>query len=114
MPVRYAEAVGLPPLWVQLLFVLSPAIIMVPLQWHSLVAITASLAHLYSCWVFHCCWIGLFSLGLLYGTVSKRQSMTSHPIWVTLMEHFVVSEIASRGGMLYWLAGGCLVMQVNL
>ena len=117
VPVRYAEAVGLPPLWVQLLFVLSPAIIMVPLQWHSLVATRHHWPIYIAVGSFIAAGLACFSLGLLYGTVSKTTVLFYlTPIWVTLMGRIFLGErnsFARWNAILAALFGGCLVMQVN-
>ena len=115
VPVRYAEAVGLPPLWVQLLFVLSPES-----SWCRCNGMfscdAASLAHLYSCWVFIAAGLACFSLGLLYGAGQQNDStILSHTDWVTLMGRIFLGErsFARWNAILAALFGGCLVMQVN-
>ena len=117
VPMRYAESVGLPPLWVQLMFVLGPAIVMVPLQWRSILMARHHWPVYIAVGFFIAAGLACFALGLLYGSVSKTTVLFYLiPIWVTIMGRVFLGErssISRWGAIIAALIGGCLVLQVN-
>ena len=117
VPMRYADSLGLPPLWVQLMFVLGPAIIMVPLQWRSIQKARHHWPVYVAVGFLVAAGLACFVLGLLFGSVSKTTVLFYLiPIWVTIMGRMFLGE---RNIMSRWCAiaaaliGGCFVLQIN-
>ena len=108
LPMREAESLGLAPIWVQGLFMLMPALVMMPF---ALRATLAARRH----WLIYLVAGGLinagftcFGLGLMMASVSKTTVLFYlMPVWGTILGRVWLGE---RPGGLRWLAVGAAVV----
>ena len=111
-PMRRAESLGLSPIWVQGLFMLMPALVLMPFAWRSTLA---SRHH----WLIYLAAGGLinagftcFGLGLMVASVSKTTVLFYlTPVWGTILGRFLLAE---RPGGMRWLAIGAAVIGCGL
>ena len=117
LPMRHVESLGVDPIWVQCLFMLGPALILLPPTLRSTLASRRD-------WPVYLAAGGLisigftfFGVGLLVASVSKTTVLFYlTPIWATLLARFVLGE---RPGPRRWMAiaaaiAGCgLVMKIH-
>ena len=111
-PMREAEALGLGPLWVQGLFMLMPALALLPFAFR---ATMAARHH----WLIYLAAGGLinagftcFGLGLLLASVSKTTVLFYlTPVWGTILGRFFLGE---RPGWQRWLAVAAAVIGCGL
>lgn len=111
-PMREAESLGLPPLWVQGMFMLMPSLALLPFAFR---ATMAAKHH----WVIYLAAGGLinggftcFGLGLLLASVSKTTVLFYlTPVWGTILGRFFLGE---RPGWQRWLAVGAAVIGCGL
>ena len=111
-PMREVESLGLAPLWVQGMFMLLPALALLPFAFR---ATMAARHH----WVIYLAAGGLinagftcFGLGLLLASVSKTTVLFYlTPVWGTILGRFFLGE---RPGLQRWLAVGAAVIGCGL
>lgn len=111
-PMREAESLGLAPLWVQGMFMLMPALLLMPFAFR---ATMAARHH----WLVYLAAGGLisagftcFGLGLMLASVSKTTVLFYlTPVWGTILGRFVLAE---RPGWRRWLAVGAAVVGCGL
>ena len=111
-PMREAEALGLGPIWVQGLFMLMPALALLPFAFR---ATMAARHH----WLIYLAAGGLinagftcFGLGLLLASVSKTTVLFYlTPVWGTILGRFFLGE---RPGWQRWLAVAAAVIGCGL
>ena len=117
LPMRHVESLGVDPIWVQCLFMLAPALILLPLTWRSTLASRRD-------WPVYVAAAGLisagftfFGVGLMVASVSKTTVLFYlTPVWATLLSRIVLGE---RPGPRRWIAIagaiiGCgLVMRIH-
>ena len=111
-PMRAAESLGLSPIWVQGLFMLMPALVLMPFAWR---ATLAARHH----WLIYLAAGGLinagftcFGLGLMVASVSKTTVLFYlTPVWGTILGRFFLGE---RPGWQRWLAVGAAVIGCGL
>ena len=111
-PMREVELLGLAPLWVQGMFMLLPALVLLPFAFR---ATMAARHH----WVIYLAAGGLinagftcFGLGLLLASVSKTTVLFYlTPVWGTILGRFFLGE---RPGLQRWLAVGAAVIGCGL
>ena len=117
LPLRTIESFGVSPLWVNIVFMLLPAIPLALFGWRVLLADRKY----WRAVIPMCLFLGggfvLYSLGLIYGSVSKTTVLFYlTPIWATVFGLFVLGE---KSSLRRWVAiglalTGCLlVMRVN-
>ena len=111
-PMREVESLGLAPLWVQGMFMLMPALALLPFAFR---ATMAARHH----WVIYLAAGGLinagftcFGLGLLLASVSKTTVLFYlTPVWGTILGRFFLGE---RPGWQRWFAVGAAVIGCGL
>ena len=108
LPMRHVESLGVDPIWVQCLFMLAPALILLPVTWRSTLAARRD-------WPVYVAAAGLisagftfFGIGLMVASVSKTTVLFYlTPVWATLLSRVVLGE---RPGPRRWIAiGGAIV-----
>jgi len=93
LPMRHVESLGVDPIWVQCLFMLAPALILLPLTWRSTLASRRD-------WLVYLAAGGLisigftfFGIGLMVASVSKTTVLFYlTPIWATLLARIFLGE----------------------
>ena len=111
-PMREAESLGLAPLWVQGLFMLMPALVLMPFAWRTTLAARHH-------WLIYLAAGGLinagftcFGLGLMVASVSKTTVLFYlTPVWGTILGRFFLGE---RPGGMRWVAVGAAVIGCGL
>ena len=112
LPMRHVESLGVDPVWVQCLFMLSPALVLLPVTLRSTLASRRD-------WPVYLAAGGLiglgftfFGIGLMVASVSKTTVLFYlTPIWATLMARFVLGE---RPGPRRWAAIGAAIVGCGL
>ena len=112
VPMREAESLGLAPLWVQGMFMLMPALVLMPF------AVRATLAARHH-WSIYLAAGGLinagftcFGLGLMLASVSKTTVLFYlTPVWGTILGRTFLAE---RPGIRHWMAVGAAVIGCGL
>lgn len=112
LPMRHVESLGVDPVWVQCLFMLAPALILLPVTLRS----TLASRHDWPVYLAAGGLIGLgftfFGIGLMVASVSKTTVLFYlTPIWATLMARFVLGE---RPGPRRWAAIGAAIVGCGL